>query len=194
MSMAARAINSLATSSIAFAAIVNASALSLALVAAQLVLDRIHQRTPRRLDDIVRDADRPPGLVAVSRGDEDARLGAGALGLVQDADLVVEERHLPQVGVEVLEGLAQGMVERIDRPVARRRGVLGNALDAQPDGGLRHWLLGAVVLLDDHAVAVQIEVRPVIAERPLHQELERGLRTLELEALVLHALQHFEDA
>src|SRR5580765_2532085 len=114
MSMAARAINSRATSSITFAAMANASALPLALVAPQLVLDRIHQRLPRRLDDIVGDADRPPGLVAVPRGDEDARLGAGALGLVQDADLVVEERHLPQVGVEVAEGLAQGVVERID--------------------------------------------------------------------------------
>src|SRR5678815_2700286 len=142
--MAARTINSRATSSISFAAITDASALSLALIAAQLVLDRIHQRLPRRLDDIVRDADRPPGLVAVSRGDEDARLGAGALGLVQDADLVVEERHLPQVGVEVLESLAQGVVERVDRPIARRRGVLGNALHAQPHGGFRDRLLVAI--------------------------------------------------
>ena len=51
-------------------------------------------------------------------------LAAGALRLVEDADLVVEQRHLAQVGVEVLERLAQRVVERVHRPVARRRGVL----------------------------------------------------------------------
>ena len=72
--------------------------IALALVAPQLVLDRVDQRLPRRLDDVVGDADRAPGLVAVARGDQHARFGAGALGLVQDADLVVEERHLLQFG------------------------------------------------------------------------------------------------
>src|SRR6266851_2784053 len=168
--------------------------LALLLVASQLVLDRVHQRLPRRLDDIVGHPHRPPGLVAVARGDEDAGLGRGGLRFVEDPHLVVQQRHLAQIRVEVLEGLAEGVVERVHGAVARRRGVLLDALHAQAHGGLRHRLAVARVLLDDHAIALQLEVRPVVAEGPLHQELEGGLRALEQEALVLEPLEHLEDA
>src|SRR6266850_606734 len=84
-----------------------ALSLTLLLVPPQLVLDRVHQRLPRRLDDIV--------------------------------------------------GVAR-------------------------------------VLLHDHAIALQLEVRPVIAEGPLHQELEGGLRTLEQEPFILEPLEQLEDA
>src|SRR5882724_12704746 len=170
------------------------SALAFALVAAKLVLDGVHEGLPGSLDDIVGHPYRAPCLVTVARGDEHAGLGRGALALVEDADLVVEEAHLAQVGVEVLEGLAERMVERIDGAMARGGGVLGDTLDPEPHRGLGHRLGIAALLLDDDAEAVEIEVGLVIAEGPLHEELEGGLRALELEALVLHALQHLEDA
>src|SRR5215470_11512292 len=127
MSMAARAVSSRAVSSISLAGIMLVSQLcavpglargpprrapgawlppALALVPAELVLDRVHERLPRGLDDVVRHAHRPPRLVAVARGDEHARPRRRAFGLVEDAHLVVEERHLAQVRVELLEGLA----------------------------------------------------------------------------------------
>src|SRR5439155_6788005 len=77
------------------------------LVAAELVLDGIDQRLPGGVDDVGGDADRAPGLLAVPGGDEDARLGRGPLGLVEDPHLVVKERHLPEVRVELLEGLPE---------------------------------------------------------------------------------------
>src|SRR5258705_10969142 len=85
--------------------------LTLLFVPPQLVLHRVHERLPGGLDDVVRDPDGPPRLVAVTRGDEDTGLGPGGLRLVEDAHLVVEQRHLAQVRVEVLEGLAEGVIE-----------------------------------------------------------------------------------
>src|SRR5262245_10180762 len=44
------------------------------IVVAQLVFDGIDEGLPGGLDDVVGHADRAPGLVAVPRRDEDARL------------------------------------------------------------------------------------------------------------------------
>src|SRR5215471_19050059 len=174
MSMAARAINSRAVSSMSLAGIIGlarsgatpgntlaarrrGSAASGPVVLAQLVFDRVHEGLPRGLDDVVGDADRPPRLVAVARRDEHARLGAGALGLVQDSNLVVEERHLGQARVEVGERLSKGVIEGVDGPVAGRRRVLGDALHLDPDRRFGDRLLGAVLLFDDDAIAVEVE-------------------------------------
>src|SRR5215471_11847036 len=125
--MAARAVSSRAVSSISLAGIIRSArcriagdggaapgapalAPALLLVSPELVLDRVDEGLPRSLDDVVGDAHRAPRLVPVARGDEHARLGPGALGLVEDAHLVVEEGHLLEVRVEVLEGLAQRVV------------------------------------------------------------------------------------
>src|SRR5215831_4743751 len=124
MSMAARAISSRAVSSISLAGIGGTcpsagipltpalspegrgretSALVLALVAAELVLDGVDQGLPGRFDDVVGHAHRAPRLVAVAGGDEHAGPGSGALALVEDANLVVEQAHLAQARIEVLE-------------------------------------------------------------------------------------------
>src|ERR1700675_4461763 len=132
MSMAARAISSRAVSSISLAAITVLPA-SLLLVPPQLVFDGVHERVPRGLDDVVGDSHRPPRLVAVAGGDEDARLGAGTLGLVEDAHLVVQERHFLEARVKVLEGLPERVVEGVDGAVAGGGGVLGHPLDPEPD-------------------------------------------------------------
>src|SRR5262245_7232779 len=52
------------------------------IVATQLVFDGVDEGLPGGLDDVVGHADRAPGLVAIPRRDEDARLGAGALRFV----------------------------------------------------------------------------------------------------------------
>ena len=85
------------------------------------------------------------------------------------------------------------MVESIDRPVARGRGVLGDPLDLEPHRRLGERIGVPLVLLDDDAEAVQLEVGLVVAERALHEQLEGRLGALELEALVLHPLEHVED-
>src|SRR5215468_10233055 len=88
-----------------------------ALVAPELVLDRVDQRLPGGFDDVASDPDRPPGLLAVRRGDQDARLGRGAAGLVEDSHLVVDEVHLLEVRIEFLERLAERVVEGVDGAV-----------------------------------------------------------------------------
>src|SRR5438093_3457743 len=163
------------------------STLALALVATELVLDGVHEGLPGGLDDIVGHPHRAPRLVAIAGGDEHAGLGRRALALVENADLVVEEAHLAQVRVEVLEGLAEGMVESIDGAVAGGRGVLGDAAHLEPHRRFRHRLRVAALFLHDDAEAVELEIGSVIAEGTLHEELERCLRALELEPLVLHA-------
>ena len=85
------------------------------------------------------------------------------------------------------------MVERVDGPVTGRRGVLEATLDADADRRLGDRLRGVALLLDDHAIRVELEVGFVPAERALHQELERRLRALELEPLVLERLELVED-
>src|SRR6478672_1092620 len=59
----------------------------------QPVHERVVERLPRGLDDVLTHADRGPRAIAVGRVDEDARDGAGALRGVQDSDLVVGEVH-----------------------------------------------------------------------------------------------------
>ena len=85
------------------------------------------------------------------------------------------------------------MVERVDGTVPGRGGVLHDSLHPHPDGRLGHGLLVPVLLLDDHAVGLQLEVGTIATERPLHQELERRLGALEVESLVLERLELLED-
>src|SRR5262245_940994 len=109
MSMAARAVSSRAVSSISLVGIaaelaamgpgpprLRRSAPAAPLVAPELVLHGVDQRLPGRLDDVVGHAHRAPRLVAVPGGDEHAGARRGALALVQDAHLVVEQRHLAE--------------------------------------------------------------------------------------------------
>src|SRR5262245_18826600 len=148
MSMAARAISSRAVSSISLAGIAGMCveilhpsplpspheggggrlALVLALVAAELGVDGRDEGPPGSPDDVVGRPHGAPRPVAVAGGHEHAGPGRRALALVEDAHLVVEQAHLAEARIEVLERLAQGMVEGVHGAVARGRGVLGDAL------------------------------------------------------------------
>ena len=117
----------------------------------------------------------------------------GAARLVEDAHLVVDQVHLPEVRVELLQGLPERVVQRVHRPVAGRGGVLGDPLDLDADRRLRERLPVVAAGLDDDAIALEVEVGAMVPEGSLHQELERGLGALELVALVLEPLQGLED-
>ena len=61
---------------------------------------------------------------------------AGGRLAVEDADLVVDQVHLVERGVERAQRLAQRQVERVDRPVAVGGGVQHLAVDLDLDAGL----------------------------------------------------------
>src|SRR5207302_9584930 len=103
---------------------------ALALVTPKLVFDRVHERA-RRLDDVVGDTHRAPGLLAVARGDEDARLGSRPLRLVEDPDPVVDQADRLEGRVELVERLAQGVVEGVHGAAAGRGRVLEVAPHAE---------------------------------------------------------------
>mmetsp|Transcript_46554 Transcript_46554/g.149882 ORF Transcript_46554/g.149882 Transcript_46554/m.149882 type:complete len:217 (+) Transcript_46554:313-963(+) len=133
------------------------------VVARELVLKRVHQRAPGRLDDVGAHADGGEGLGgrAVARVDDDsdggggagddgverrraAALGAGraALGQPHHPHLVVGEVKVLQVRVRRLERLAQRRVERRNRAVP-----LGHLVHVAAAGqGQLDGRLGALVL------------------------------------------------
>ena len=145
------------------------------------VLQRVHERLPRRGDDVLVDADRAPHVLAVGGVDEHARDRAGAVALVEDADLVVDELDVAQVRVDLGDRVAQRGVERVDRPVAL--GGADVALAVDPDLDRRLGLdLAVGALLDDHPPRLEREQRLVLAALAPHQQLERAVGRLEVVA------------
>ena len=88
------------------------------LILEQLVLERVDQGQPARLDDVLADADRAPDVVAVAPLDHDAHPGGRPGPGVDDAHLVIDQLHLRQARVERLQRLAQRAVEGVHRAVA----------------------------------------------------------------------------
>ena len=124
------------------------------------VLERLDQRLPGGLDDVLRDADRAPLALAVGGVEQDARDGTGAVGLVEDPHLVVGQLDVGEVRVAVGDRAAQRPVERVDRPVAL--GGPDVALAVDPDLDRRLGLdLAVLALLGDHAEALEPEQRLV---------------------------------
>src|ERR1035437_4285107 len=148
------------------------------------VLERVDERVPGGRDQVLRDADRAPHLVTVGGVDEHARDRAGALGLVEDPDLEVDQLDVAQVRVDLPDRSAQRLVERVHRAVAL--GVAHVALAVHPDlhrGFGVHLAVDA--LLDDHPPGLHPEQRLVDAGLLAHEQLEGAIGGLELEALVL---------
>src|SRR5918999_385958 len=150
-------------------------------------LQRVHERLPARLDDVLGHSDRAPGVGPVAGVEQHARDGAGALALVQDADLEVHELDVAQVGVALADRLTQRLVERVDGAVAL--GGADIALAVHPDLDRRLGLDPAVgALLHDGAPRLEPEQRLVLARLLADQEVERAVGRLELVARVLELL------
>ena len=110
-----------------------------------------------------------------------ARRRAGAVRLVEDADLVVDELDVGQVRVDLADRVAQRAVERVDRAVAL--GGADVALAVDPDLDRRLGLdLAVGALLDDHAPGLEPEERLVVAGLAAQEQLERAVGGLELVA------------
>src|SRR3954449_3437287 len=77
----------------------------------QAEMSGVEQGLPRRLDEVLVDADRGPRAVLVGRVDQHARDRARALVGVEDAHLVVGEVQAAQRGQRTPERLAERGVE-----------------------------------------------------------------------------------
>jgi hypothetical protein len=129
--------------------------------------------------------------VSVAALDEDAGLRAGALVPLDDAHLVVAQRHVAQLRIGLLEAEAQRLVEGPDRAGRLGDRVDGLAADLHPDGGLGPDV-GAVAL-DDHAVALDLEELLPVAEHSGDEELEGRVGRLVLVAAELALLQLLDE-
>ena len=155
-------------------------------------LERVHQRLPAGLDDVLRHPDRAPCVVPVAGVEQHARDRAGALVLVEDPDLEVHQLDVAEVGVGLADGLPQRLVERVHGAVALRGAHEPLAVDPDLDGGLG---LDPVLLalLDDHAPGLEPEQRLVVAGLPPDEQVERavcGLQVITAMLEVLYALHH----
>ena len=133
----------------------------------------------------------PHTSLPVGGVDQHARDRAGALRLIEDAHLEVDQLDVAQVRVDLADRLAQRAVERVHRAVAL--GGAHVALAAHPDLDRGLGLdLAVGALLDEHAPGLQAEQRLVLARLLAHQQLEGAVGGLELEALVLELLDALE--
>src|SRR3954452_17775688 len=155
-------------------------------------LERVDERVPARLDHVLRHADRAPGVDAVGRVEQHARHGAGALLLVEDAHLEVDELDVAQVRVALADRASQGGVERVHGAVPLCGPQVALALDPDLDRGLRLHL-SVLALLDQHAPRLEREERLVLAGRAPDQEVEGAVGGLELVAAVLELLHALDD-
>src|SRR3954453_19080261 len=67
-------------------------------------LQRVDQGLPAGLDHVLRDADRTPGVGPVGGVEQHPRHGARRLGLVEDADVVVDELDVGEVRIRLGDG------------------------------------------------------------------------------------------
>ena len=128
----------------------------------------------------------------IGRVDEHAGDRGGALGLVQDADLEVDELDRVQLGDPAGQRRAQSAVHRVDRTVAL--GCRDDALTVveELDRGLGlDPPVGA--FFGDDPEALQHEERLVCADLALKHQLKRSVRHFEMVAVALQVLDALED-
>ena len=148
-------------------------------MAAQPVRHAVDQRPPRRLDDVGADADRDPGRGAVAGLDQDPGDRVGAVALVEDPHLVVDQLELRDLRERLADRLAQRLVERVDRAVALAGHDVAHPLGPQLHRRLRHRLVAGPGL-GDHPPRLDVEVRRAHALDLLdQQQLEGGVGGLE---------------
>ena len=163
-------------------------------VLVQLVLDRIDQRLPARLDHVAGKTDRAPAATAVGRFDQHAHARPGAGAIVEHADLVVGKLHRFERRIIRHQRAAQRRVERVDRAVADGRVARAHAVgsfDHHHRFAERRLIL--VPLVVEHAEADEAEVVARETERAQHQQLERGVGAVESVAQRLQPLELVEQ-
>src|SRR6185295_19749904 len=92
-------------------------------VLVQLVIDTVDEGLPARFDDIVRYADSAPAIFAVAGLDQYPHHGAGALPRREHADFIIQQLDLLERWIKFCQRATQRLVERVDGPIAHRRGV-----------------------------------------------------------------------
>src|SRR5271169_3054669 len=75
------------------------------------ILQRVNQCVPRSSDHVLRDPDRSPNLLPVGGVQQHPRNGPGALRLIEDPHLEVDEVDVAQMGMNLPDRVAQGLVQ-----------------------------------------------------------------------------------
>src|SRR4029453_12118155 len=158
----------------------------------EAVVDAVGGGLPGGGGGVGGDADGGPFGLGVGGGDQDAGDGAGAGAAVEDADLVVDQADVLELGVAGAQGAAEGLVEGGGGADALADGQDPLAVDEQADGGLGE--VAAVLLaLDQDPVALEGEGRLEGAALAADQQLEGGVGDLEGVAAVLQLLDPVQD-
>src|SRR5215203_892651 len=88
--------------------------LALRVIFAQLEFDTIHQSIPARFDDVLVDANGPPGrAVLVLTFDDDPHCGRGTGVAIDDPDLVIDQLDAPQVRELTIKRFSQRGVQGV---------------------------------------------------------------------------------
>src|SRR5262249_40048937 len=133
-----------------------------------------------------------PGPVLALDQDAGTRLGAA----IENAHAVIGELEPADIALILAQVLAQGKVERVDRPVAFRRRDQRFAVDLHLDHRQRHRYALAervVALLDIDVKLLDVEIARHLAQHAPRQELEGGIRRLVGIADRLALLHDFEQ-
>ena len=140
------------------------------------------------------DADGDPRRLAVGGLDQHPGDRVGAVALVEDPHLVVDQLELRDLRVGLPDRLAQRVVERVDRAVALAGDDVPHAAGAQLHGRLGDRLVAAARSLGDHPPRLDVEVRrPRALDLLDQQQLERRVRGLEGVAARLQRLDPVGD-
>lgn len=158
----------------------------------EAVVDAVAEGEPGGFDDVEGDADGGPGGVAVAGLDEDAGFGGGAAAGVDDADFVIDEFHVCEVGVKADQRFTQGGVECVYGAVAFRHGMDFFAVDEELDRGFAGVLVFRAIFADGDVVFEQLKGSFVLAQRFADEQFEGGVGGLEFVAFVFEVLDLFE--
>src|SRR5215211_6341002 len=156
------------------------------------VFQTVNKRLPGGFDDVLGDADSSPHPLAVSRVYEDASRSRRGAVLVENADLVVGEVYLFQLGIVRPDSFPQRLVQGVDRTIALCGGDHPLPAYGELYGRLRRRLTAGPLLGDDPE-RLQFEERPVLSGSPPYQQRERGVSGLVVVAFVLALLYGAED-
>src|SRR5215211_6809470 len=132
------------------------------------VFQTVYKRLPGGFDDVLGDADGAPHSFAVCRVYEDAGRSRRGAVLVEDADLVVGEVYIFQLGIVRPDSFPQRLVQGVDRTVTLRCRDNPMAVYGELYGRFGGRLpIGP--LLGDDPERLQLEARPVLSRRPPYQ-------------------------